>query len=180
MEKEITSVLKYLRGFFPKIYVGGSYSTNLVLNYNLDMYDVDIFILGKRTLESWALEYILKGIFDTVQITNDDADGKYVIEHQYRLVKAIKNNISFDLIFMDTDYYGLICSTASDLSMFYHKITFSDERLLQLNPNYNKQSLVNLAINKRCEINKSKCTAEHFRKITDRCNKLGLDILLVT
>ena len=112
----VDHVLPKLRGYFRELYVGGSYATYKALKSDIKPNDVDIFILGPKRLETWALKQILETIFDEVFAEGDNPDY-YKIEGQYKRAQCFIGPHKFDLIFVDQTIENLITKqTAADIS----------------------------------------------------------------
>jgi len=174
------------------VYVGGSYGRHLVMpqyNYN----DIDVFICGPRRMEQWVTDILLAQLFDTVdnKIRYDQDDPphpenpdstKYMMEHQHGRIVCTLGDVTFDLIYLDTDInHILVEQTASSLSCFYHEITFDTNEMLHLVDHpITREAIGDLIIGKVCVIHKGRCTDEHLTKIKQVCgastSPLHLDV----
>lgn len=169
-ETDVNEAIGYLRGFFPdNLYVGGSYA---FYKYFKHIYptqpqpkDVDIFILGNRRLETWALDSVLRNKFYDVDHTH--APEYYRIENQFKRVKCKYKKISFDLIFCNLSLLSLIDNnTASTLSKIYYKVGYSPNLL-----NLDRLSIdpIKCLLQGNVFVNEPMATEKHLLKIEDRC-----------
>jgi len=165
-----------LRGYFRNIYIGGSYAANKIAFPLLPYNDIDIFILAPRDIEDWAMQNILLSIFDTVA-ANAKGTAEYKIKYQYKRYKCTKDGIKFDIILLNTDFNGLLESTASDLSKLYLEVSYGEKMLYPCTDEDTCKTICNLLLKKLCIVYVDQCTKDHLHKIFDRCNLLGLDLI---
>lgn len=168
-----------LRGYFgiDNVYIGGSYVYTKELGLEWNKKDVDIFILIPR-MESWALVNTLNDVFDKVIIFNNfESNLKlkneyYFIEKQWKRVICYKDDMCYDLIFVDTDFSTLVNeNTGSTISKLYYNIPYNiNKPVLTHSSLFFKKSAMD---NKNCIIDYKKCTDAYASKMVDICNKLG-------
>lgn len=168
----------FLRGFFRDIYIGGSYATAKItrLPVYTENSDIDIFILGPRIIESWALNEILLMHFDTI-IFSQSMD--YKIPKQFKRISAYKQGIKYDLIFVDTDIDNLIeYGVATTFSRFFLEVTYAKTILIPIKNTLVRAALSNiLLLNTVYLINKDVATIDHVEKIHLKLNNLGIDFV---
>lgn len=166
----VGSTLKQLRGYFKNMYLGGSYAASAYMP--IEPNDVDVFILGPRMFDAWTLVNILESIFDDVREHEYNASYGYKIPNQFKRIICTNKGIYFDLIFIDCDIDYLVKEcTASTLSMFYRKVTYSSSLLEK--PRYVPDSFF---IDRVVYIDKNKATEEHYNKIVSKAALLGYRI----
>ena len=174
---KIKDTCEFLRGYFQDIYIGGSYATEQITRLPVFTIksDIDIFILGPRTMESWALENLFNTYFDTV-ILSAEGDS-YKIPNQFKRVTCYRDGIKYDLIFVDTDILHLITyGIATTFSVYFLKVNYSEEILVPVMNQIVKDSLVQLFLRKQIRVmRKSVATEEHINKMRNKAIRLGFD-----
>jgi hypothetical protein len=187
--KTIAKDLQIFRGIFPgKSYVGGGYARHLMME-GYDFNDIDVFILGERSMESWAIFQILETYFTIEHRVEEEAleFSPYAIDGQYMLLKliSIASGEKYDLVFINCGINGLRNKrTASTLSEFYLSLNYKEESVLwggtvSISPIASdiRETLIDLLIDKTCYIDRSIATKSHASKIELLCKKHNLQLI---
>ncbi|MCP3899170.1 MAG: hypothetical protein GY707_05600 [Desulfobacteraceae bacterium] len=178
-------VFKQLNGYFQgNILIGGSYAYSKTLELDWNGKDIDVFILIPR-MESWALQNILRLVFDEVYVFDQEAKHNdnfmqnkanyYKIPGQWKRVIAYKNSMMYDLIFVDTFKDDLLDNTGSTISKLYYEITFNITNPLTLY--YGANYLDTIKREKKCYIEMDQCTEAYASKIEKLCKQLNLELI---
>lgn len=171
---EVSSIeipAKTLSCYFPNkdVYIGGSLAQRLYFsNRDIIHNDVDVFVFGERDMPSFAIENILKIIFDKVDRKNKEREEECYdsygrIKGQYDLFTCFKDSMKYDVIFIrKTDEFASIYDS---MSSTLAKI------LLKMNPVGNNQFVVpmcdwnDIHINRLCRINRVMSTQQQILKV---------------
>lgn len=178
--------LKILRGYFrsDNLLVGGSYVYSKELDIEWSKKDIDVFILMPR-METWALVNILNQVFDMVTTFDNNyenlahfmrnKDQYYKIDGQWKRILAYKNDMMYDLIFVDDTKENLILNnTGSDISRLYYNISYNKDNLVlnQHSIKY-KNKLID---NKLCSLDSDQCTEAYASKVKSICKYLNIEV----
>ena len=170
-EDDVKHIILKLRGVFPgRLHIGGSYAISKVFP-NLIPDDVDIFIKGDRTMESWAIVSLLDTIFDSV-ITSMLVNY-YKIKGQYMFLQCFYKSKKYDLIFISGDT-ALQETCGSTLSKLFLDVNYS-ENIITHNTG-NKEVLSTLLYNGVCHVGRAMCTPSYLEKTLQRCKELDLKV----
>lgn len=168
--------LKQLRGYFgsDNLLIGGSFVYTKELDLKWNNKDIDIFILIPR-METWALINILESIFDSVYENGIAEYKEYMIENQWKHIVGFKDDMEYDLIFINESKENLILNnTGSDLSRLYYNINYSED-IIGLN-SLSKKYLKRLTQEKYCNLLLGSSTEAYASKVRNICNQLNIEV----
>ncbi len=173
-DDDYLKTFKQLSGYFQgNMLIGGSYTYSKLLNLKWNGKDIDIFFLMPR-METWALKNILNLVFDVVTVFDDAEKSReyYRIPGQWKRVIAFKNNMMYDLIFIDGKKENLHCNTGASISRLYYEVTFN-----KINLYYGCiKELKHILIVGLCYIDRQQCTKSYISKVEKLCEGLNLTL----
>jgi hypothetical protein len=165
-----------LKEMFSDVYIGGSYAANKYLGdhiYTLKPNDLDIVILGERTMTSNMMITFLEAVFPEASFEVSESNT-YRIKGQYKLIKMYQD-FGIDLIFCNTDIAGIQYTIDSSLSTFYYKLDYSPEGMSYIRSTISDQAANDIIYNKKIFLN-GDVTEEFKGKQKARAKQLGLTV----
>ena len=177
LTQDQVDILTAVRDSFPsnEIYLGGSTAISSIFPQIIPQ-DLDIFVIGSRSLTSWAQKAILETWADHITETEfyrSDEEGRYLIPGQEKFWRIHAKGLKIDVICLkdDTDIFDTF---SCDISKIVFRVGYGPNVIGEASIPHGL--IERLLVKRRADIYGKSSTDAYIEKCEARAKLLGITL----